>query len=63
MIECRAHPWLQDFDGNPMDKRGESKNRVNEAGRKIDKGYKTGLYEKWKVSVGRRQGAQPAVAQ
>jgi len=44
----RKKKFIKDFDGNPMDKRGESKNRMNEAGRKIEKGYKTGLYERWK---------------
>jgi hypothetical protein len=30
---------------------GESKKRINEAGRKIEKGYKLGLYERWKEKV------------
>ena len=45
----RKKKFIKDFDGNPLDKRGEaSKRKITESGRKVDKGYKTGLYEKWK---------------
>ena len=42
---------MQDFDGNPMEKRGESKSKMNEAGRKVTKGYKIGLFPATIISV------------
>jgi hypothetical protein len=45
----RSKKFVKDFDGVPSTKgKNEGKERVNEAGRKIKKGYKVGLYDKWK---------------